>query len=474
MKTLVMKFGGTSVGSVDALRQAAAIVCEHSHQWEGLVVVVSAMSGVTDMLLKCASAAVKGNEDVYALTIDQLRVKHRDVVDALVPEPQENAGLKSKIDSVASELGAISRSVHVLGEITPRGLDAISSQGERLNAALFSALLREMGVKSQAVDATKLIQTNSQFQNAHPNMQVTRKLTRSELLPLLEEGCVPVVTGFLAANEEGVVTTLGRGGSDYTSAILGDALDAEEVWTWTDVDGVMTADPRIVSDARVIPFISFSEVGELAYFGAKVLHPKTIRPIVERNIPLWVKNTFNPTYPGTRISKAAPDTPGKITAITSVKNLSIITVEGRGMLGVPGIAARTFAAVARTGASVLMISQASSEQSICFTILTDHSEQVIESLEEEMKLELMRQDIDRISSRDDVVNLSVIGSKMRETPGISARIFGALGRENINVLAIAQGSSDYSLSLVVSEADADQAVRAIHKEVVENGGKNES
>jgi aspartate kinase len=214
MKTLVMKFGGTSVGSVDALRQAAAIVCEHSHQWEGLVVVVSAMSGVTDMLLKCASAAVKGNEDVYALTIDQLRVKHRDVVDALVPEPQENAGLKSKIDLVASELGAISRSVHVLGEITPRGLDAISSQGERLNAALFSALLREMGCKSKAVDATRLIQTNSQFQNAHPNMQVTRKLTRAELLPLLEDGCVPVVTGFLAANEEGVVTTLVRGGSD--------------------------------------------------------------------------------------------------------------------------------------------------------------------------------------------------------------------------------------------------------------------
>ena len=234
----------------------------------------------------------------------------------------------------------------------------------------------------------------------------------------------------------------------------------------------MSADPRIVAKARVIPELSFNEVGELAYFGAKVLHPKTIRPIIERNIPLWVKNTFNPTCPGTRISKDPPTQPGKVTAITTIHNLSIVTVEGRGMLGVPGIAARTFSAVARQGASVLMISQSSSEQSICFVIPTENTEEVIHSIEEEMALELMRKDIDRIWAQEEMCILTVIGAGMRETPGVSARVFGALGKKDINVIAIAQGSSEYSISLVVAEKDANAALKYIHKEVVENDKGN--
>ncbi len=274
------------------------------------------------------------------------------------------------------------------------------------------------------------------------------------------------MTGFIGATPEGITTTLGRGGSDYTGAILADCLDADELWIWTDVDGVLTADPRVVAHARTIPEISFAEVGELAYFGAKVLHPKTIRPAVTRNMPLWVKNTFNPSFPGTRISQSATRARGEISAVTTIKDLSILTVEGRGMLGVPGIAARTFGAVARTGASVQMISQSSSEQSICFTIPSKLSEDVVASLEAEMSLELYRKDIDRIWSRDQVVILSIIGAGMRETPGVSARIFGALGKANINVIAIAQGSSEYSLSLVIDQAEANAAVRAIHDEII--------
>jgi len=301
-------------------------------------------------------------------------------------------------------------------------------------------------------------------------MDLTRTRIQEKMLPLLEKGLTPVVTGFIGATRSGVTTTLGRGGSDYTSAILGDCLDAAEVYTYTDVDGVMTADPRVVPSAKVVSELSYSEVGELAYFGAKVLHPKTIRPIIERGIPLWVKNTFNPTHPGTRISKDSNSKPGIVTAITTIRNLSILNVEGRGMLGVPGIAARTFAAVAREGASVLMISQSSSEQSICFVIPSESVPGVLKSIETEMALELMRRDIDRIWAQDEVEILTVIGAGMRETPGVSARIFGALGQAGINVIAIAQGSSEFSISLVLAAKDANRAVQAIHAEVVEKNG----
>jgi aspartate kinase len=329
-----------------------------------------------------------------------------------------------------------------------------------------SAALRQIGLKAQPVNATELIITDANFQNAVPDMEATRSRTRSKLIPFFEAGSIPVVTGFISATPDGVITTLGRGGSDYTAAILGTCLDADEVWTWTDVDGVMTADPRVVPDARVIPELSFSEVSELAYFGAKVLHPKTIRPIIEQDIPLWVKNTFNPSYPGTRITAAPQSDSGQVTAISTIPNLSMVTVEGRGMLGVPGIAARTFSAVARTGASVLMISQASSEQSISFVIPTANATDVIASLETEMSLELTRRDIDRIWSKDDVTILTVVGAAIRNTPGVAARIFGALGKANINVIAIAQGSSEYSISLVLTDADAEEAMRAIHTEML--------
>jgi aspartate kinase len=468
MKTLVMKFGGTSVGSLAAHKQAAQIVKEQSSHWEKLVVVVSAMSGVTNTLLQCARAVTQGDQETYNRLLTDLRTKHLGLVNDLIADSPEKTSLVETIEAYIEELTTICRSAHVLGEITPRGIDTICSFGERMNARILSTYLTQIGVISQPMDATQLLVTDSHFQSAHPLMEPTRVKVKQGLVPVLEQGTVVIVTGFIGANEQGITTTLGRGGSDYTAAILGDVLDADEVWTWTDVDGVMSADPRIVPSARVIPELSFTEVGEMAYFGAKVLHPKTIRPIVERNIPLWVKNTFNPSHPGTRISQNPPSIPGMVTAITTIRDLSIITVAGRGMLGVPGIAARTFSAVAQQGTSVLMISQSSSEQSICFVIPSDDSEDVIRALEEELALELIRKDIDRVWSRNDMVILSVIGSGMRETPGVSARIFGALGRAGINVVAIAQGSSEYSISMVVATADADNAVRQIHREVIEN------
>ncbi len=472
MRTLVMKFGGSSVGSPPAIQQSASIVQNHKPTWDNLVVVVSAMSGITDQLILSARLAANNESSGARAIIEQIHNRHLEVINTLISDPTEKQTLLVGVQQRLDELSSYCQSIQVLGEVTPRGMDVISSLGERINAQVVAAVIRSIGTPSQAVDASACIITDRTFQNAVPDMLLSRQKIQSTLNPLFQQKQVPIVTGFLAATQEGVITTLGRGGSDYTAAILADCLDADEVWIWSDVDGVLSADPRVVPDARPIPEISFAEVGELAYFGAKVLHPKTIRPIVNRNMPLWVRNTFNPDFPGTRITQHPARTRGEITAITTIKDLSILTVEGRGMLGVPGIAARTFGAVARTGASVLMISQSSSEQSICFTIPSLHNGEVIKSIESEMALELMRGDIDRVWARDGVVIVSIIGSGMRETPGVSARIFGALGKNLINVIAIAQGSSEYSISLVLDQEDAVRAVQAIHAETAPaaNGG----
>jgi aspartate kinase len=469
MATLIMKFGGTSVGTAEAIDQAAEIIHAYTNEWERLVVVVSAMRGVTDALIQCAQAAAVGDENVYASLITALQQRHHAVVDQLLTDQTERSELLKLIDDHLSELDAYCRSIHVLGEVTPRGMDTITSLGERMNARLVAAALRNHGLRSIAINATSLVVTDSAFQNAVPIMEATRSRLEEHLDPILKGGVVPVVTGFIGATQDGIITTLGRGGSDYTAAILADGLDASEVWTWTDVDGVMTADPRVVPEARVIPELSFSEVSELSYFGAKVLHPRTIRPIIERDIPLWVKNTFNPTTPGTRITRSPKTRTGQVAAITAIQDLSMITVEGRGMMGVPGIAARTFTAVARQGASVLMISQASSEQSICFVIPTPTVATVVASVEEEMALELARRDIDRVWAQDNIVIVTAVGAGLRHTPGISGRIFSALGQANINVIAIAQGSSEYSISIVVEARDAVHAMRQIHQEVILNG-----
>jgi aspartate kinase len=469
MTTLVMKFGGTSVGSPTAITQTVEIIQRYKLEWDHIVVVVSAMSGVTDKLIRSAQTAAKGDIQTCMNIIADLQTHHQNTIAELFPDNGYQIRLGELIDTHISELSAYCRSIHVLGEVTDRGMDTITSLGERMNARIIAARLSRNGQKSEAIDATHLIITDDTFQNALPQMDLTRTATQEVLNSLLFDGTVPIVTGFIGATETGIMTTLGRGGSDYTAAILGDSLDADEVWTWTDVDGVMTADPRIVPTARVIPEVSFNEISELAYFGAKVLHPKTIRPIMERDIPLWVKNTFNPGNPGTRITQKSSAMAGKVTAISMIRDLSMITVEGRGMMGVPGIAARTFSAVANVGASVLMISQASSEQSICFVIPTPASAGVLQSLEREMALEIARRDIDRVWSMAEIVIVTAVGAGLRHTPGISARIFGALGQAGINVIAIAQGSSEYSISIVVSAEEGEDAIQRIHKEVIING-----
>jgi aspartate kinase len=326
--------------------------------------------------------------------------------------------------------------------------------------------LRQIGLVAEAIEATELVITDDCFGAANPLMDETKGRVEKRLRAQLNRGVVPVITGFIGATESGAVTTLGRGGSDYSAAILGAALEAEAGWIWTDVNGVMTADPRVVPDARTLPELSFREISELAYYGAKVVHPKTIRPVIERGIDLWIKNTFDPSHPGTRIVPDDDHVEGTIKAVTAIKGQSMITIEGRGMLGVPGVAARTFGAVARTGASVTLITQASSEQSICFTVPGDLAPRVLTALEEEFRLELFRRDIDSVTTFNHAVIVTVVGAGMRHTPGVAGKVCSTLGNSNVNIIAVAQGSSECSISLVVDAKEADEAVRAIHQLVV--------
>jgi aspartate kinase len=340
--------------------------------------------------------------------------------------------------------------------------------GERMSVRLLAAYLRQEGQAAQAIEATDLIITDDNFQSANPLFEETAKKSETCLRPLLMDGKVPIVTGFIGATEDGITTTLGRGGSDYSAAVLGQALKADEVWIWTDVDGVMTADPRLVPEARTISTLSYREVAELAFYGAKVLHPKTIRPVVENNIPLRIKNTFNPDHAGTLIVHRTTENNGKIKAVTAIGRLSLVNVEGKGMIGVPGIAARTFSAVAKSQASVLLISQASSEQSICFALPAEAAEVVVATLEDEFKNELVRQDIDRILAQSGVAIITVVGSGMRGTPGIAGRLFSVLGQNEVNIIAIAQGSSECSISMVVDGHDTGAAEKAIHSLIVDS------
>jgi aspartate kinase len=459
----ILKFGGTSVGTADAFDQVGKIVARARQQDPHVVVVTSAMSGVTDTLINAARAAAAGERKPYREAREDLMVKHQMVAGQLIGDGVERAALGRLFDSRLNAFERLCRSVEVLGELTPRGLDVISGTGERLAAPLLAAVLRANGVAAEWVDASEIIVTDDNFGSADPLMEPTAKHVTARLEPLLNGGVVPVITGFVGATQDGISTTLGRGGSDYSAAILGAALKADQVQIWTDVNGIMTADPRVVSNARTIPEISYIEAAELAFYGAKVLHPKTILPAIERDIPILVLNTFEPDHPGTLVVKEPKPSKEVAKAITAIKGLTMIIVEGRGMLGVPGIAARTFTAVARAGANVLMISQSSSEQSISFVIRETERDAVVGQLEGEMARELAHHHIDHVRPLDGIVIVAVVGAAMKGTPGVAARIFGALGESGINVIAIAQGSSECNISLVVARGDADEAVRKIHE-----------
>ena len=470
--TLVMKFGGTSVGSIEAMTRAIQIVCKTKTDWRSVIVVTSALSRVTDLLLGNAEQAAQGSLQGLSIAEKTLRSAHFTIADALINEPSDLERVKEEISTLISSFITLCQAIAVLGEATPRALDAVASLGERMSVRLLSAAITAAGLPADHVEATELIITNNSFQNANPDFTGTTQRTHQVLEPLLAHGIVPVITGFIGATPEGVVTTLGRGGSDYSAAILAAVLPADDLWIWTDVDGVMTADPRLVNEARTLPEITYSEMAELAYYGAKVIHPKTVRPVIDAGIGLRICNTFNPDHPGTRLvinghsAQKNQKRSEVVKAVTAIPKQRLVTIEGRGMLGVPGVAARAFAAVASTGTSVPLITQASSEQSICFAVPSESSNAVLTALKNVFMHELDQRDIDRVWATDDVTIVTVVGAGMRSTPGVAGQIFSRLGSQDINVLAIAQGSSEVSISMIIDAGATETAVKALHDLIV--------
>jgi aspartate kinase len=425
---------------------------------------------VTNLLLDSASRALQGDSSGCPQARASLHQMHAAIASALIPTQGPRRAILAEIDALLDGFVNLCQAISVLGEASPRALDAIASLGERMSARLMAGALDALGLPAEAVEASRLIVTDDHFQDAHPDFAATARRAIAELQPLFAGGVIPVVTGFIAAAPDGAITTLGRGGSDYSAGILGAVLQADDVWIWTDVDGVMTTDPRAVPEARTIPELTYREIAELAYYGAKVLHPKTIRPVIEAGAGLRICNTFNPSHPGTRLVAERTLNPGQVVrAVTAIRRQRLVTIEGRGMLGVPGVAARAFSAVASTGTSVPLITQASSEQSICFAVPVSAADRVLGALQKAFAAELADRDIDRIWLFPEVAIITAVGLGMIHTPGVAGKIFTRLGDSGVNVIAIAQGSSEVSISFVVLESDADPALRALHPLIL-NGG----
>ena len=462
-KLQVMKFGGTSVGDATCIRRSATIVANAAKDFS-LAVVVSAMSGVTNRLIDGAHNAKRGDRDAGKNLADALRKQHFEALAALVLDSAARVPVEQRIDEILAEGSRLYEGTALLRELTPRTLDAISSLGERLCAPVFSAALSQMGVATHAIEATELIVTDSFHGGADPQSDPTRQKSQGRILPLLQHGEVPIVTGFIGATIDGVLTTLGRGGSDYSATLLGAALDAAEIIIWTDVEGVLTADPRLVSEARTIPEISYREAAELAYFGAKVLHPKTLRPVMPAGIPVWIRNSFTPDKLGTKITPKGRSIGGGVKALTAIRDVALISIGGPGIVGVPDVVGRTFSTTAQLRAEVLLISQSSSQNDICFIVAKAHAKDTLEALRREFAQDLTHEVVDHITMDPDIAIVAVVGENMRGTPGVAGRTFHCLGREGVNIIAIAQGSSETNISFVVSDTAIKPALLSLHRE----------
>jgi len=458
-----MKFGGTSIGDASCIARTAQIIAKAARTGP-CIAVVSAMSGVTNRLIDAAKRGAEGDTAAGAAIASALQKQHEAALATLVANEAVRKTVREKMNDVLAEGRRLCDGTALLRELTPRTLDAISSLGERLSAPLVAAAVSELGVPSESVEATELIVTDAYHGGAEPLMDLTRTRSEARLRPLLEKGIVPLVTGFIGTSEDGKLTTLGRGGSDYSATILGAAMDAAEVIIWTDVDGVLTADPRLVPDAQTIPEISYREAAELAYFGAKVLHPKTLNPVVQAAIPVWIRNSFAPERPGTKITLRGRSIGGGVKALTAIRDVALISVGGPGIVGVPDVVGRTFSTTAELRANVLLISQSSSQNDICFIVSSADAAKTVEALRKEFAHDLAHHKVEHITVDPNIAIVAVVGENMRGTPGIAGKTFNALGRENVNLIAIAQGSSESNISFVVEEKAVKSALLTTHRE----------
>ena len=459
---LVMKFGGTSVGSAERMRIAAGIAAEQQPR-RPVAIVVSAMSKITDLLLDTLRRAEAGDQAALEANVAKLRERHLATCRELLP-PERQAEAADGIAYLIAEFERIAGGMLMLNEMPPRSVDEAVAIGERLSALLIAAYLNAQGTPAEAVNAAEIVVTDAVFGNASPLMEPTRAKSRARLLPLLEHGVLPVVTGFNGATADGRPTTLGRGGSDFSASILSAALDAAELWIWTDVDGIMSADPRLVPSAVVLHEVTYAEAAELAYNGAKVLHPRTLAPLIEKQIPVWSKNSFAPEKPGTRILPSIGAATGA-RAVTSLAQVALISLQPASPeLSGAHVMARALDALDRANVEVLVFSSSSYRQNFCFLVRTEELAKSRQALESALALELAHDYVYPIQVDEQVGLLAVVGEGMQGKPGTAGRIFTAISREKVNIIAIAQGSSELTIAIVVSRDGLEKAVRAVHAE----------
>lgn len=464
----VLKFGGTSVGSADSIKAVADIVLQYHHQQVSCTVVVSAMGGVTDRLIAISQEAAQGGESYKQLLAD-LEKHHFSAARELIGVHAQSK-VFARLKTLFNELDDLMHGVYLLRERSPRTMDLVLSFGERLSAYLISQFLKEQGVDAEFLDAREIIVTDKTFNNAKVDFITTNQKIQEYFS---RHKALQIVTGFVAATPEQETTTLGRGGSDYTASILGAALNAEEIEIWTDVDGVMTADPRQVSSAFSLDAISYIEAMEMSHFGAKVIYPPTLLPVLSKNIPLRIRNTFHREFPGTLVSKNPYSTVIRqvlngakapaVKGISSIKEVAMLTLEGSGMVGTPGISSRLFGALAQRSINVIIITQASSEHTITFAVSPADAEAAQQTMSEEFANEIEAGKIQAPVIERNLSIVAIVGENMRQTPGISSRLFTALGRNGINVRAIAQGSSEANLSVVISQRNLHKALNTVHE-----------
>ena len=461
---IVMKFGGTSVATGENIRHVADIVTQNTKNNCKVAVVVSALAGVTNSLIEVADQAKKSDEKHIQAFTKTLLEKHLEAITTAINSKSiQKEGIQVTEKTIA-ELEKVLTGICYVGELTPKSKDYVVSFGERLSAPIVWGCIKDHKTETQYFTGKEAgIVTDSNFGEADPLMNFTTHLIRERVAPLLEKGVVPVVTGFIAANQDGIVTTVGRGGSDYTATILGVALEVDEVWIWTDVDGIMTTDPKIVPAARTLPQLSYQEAAEMAIFGAKAMHPRALEPVIKANIPVRIRSVFHPENKGTLITKDPdPNVEEVVKAVAMIKDVAMVNVNGAGMVGAPGSYAKVFDVLGKNNINVMMISTAASEANISMIIKRSLLGRAISNLE----IALLDRSglVNEVSAEDDVAVIAVMGANMKGTLGVASKIFSTVAKKGINIRMIAQGSSELNISFVVKEKDGAAVVKAIHKE----------
>ncbi len=461
---IVMKFGGTSIATGKNIRHVADLVAQNAKNDFKVAVVVSALAGVTNMLIEIADQAKKSDEKHVQAFITELLEKHTDATSTAITSKEIQKEVCQITEKTVAELEKVLTGICYVGELTPKSKDYVLSFGERLSAPIVWGAIKDRKFETQCFTGKEAgIVTDSNFGEADPLMNFTTHLIRERLGPLFERGVIPVVTGFIAANQDGIVTTVGRGGSDYTATVLGVALKVDEVLIWTDVEGIMTTDPKIVPSARMLPQLSYQEAAEMAIFGAKAMHPRALGPVIKAGIPVRIRSVFHPENQGTLITKE-PDPNAKevVKAVAMIKDVAMINVNGAGMVGAPGSYAKVFDVLGKNNINVMMISTAASEANISMIIKRGLLGRAISNLE----IALLERGgvVSEVSAEDDVVVIAVMGAHMKGTLGVASRIFSTVAKKGINIRMIAQGSSELNISFVVKEKDGVAVVRAIHQE----------